>query len=94
MVRRKRNYDHGCAIDPDQVEKDDATSSSGDSSNGGGVEPQGSMESNMFVTMVSCYIFFTLNLSCMILICYLCLQTAHLHIPSLLSDYLTQVFLC
>ena len=67
MVRRKRNYDHGCAIDPDQVEKDDiATSNSGDSSNGGGVEPQGSMESDMFVTMVSCYIFLALNLSCVI----------------------------
>ena len=67
MVRRKRNYDHGCAIDPDLVEKDDiATSNSGDSRNGGGVEPQGSMESDMFVTMVSCYIFLALNLSCVI----------------------------
>ena len=57
MVRRKRNYDHGCAIDPDQVEKDDIATSSSDSSNGG-VEHHGSMESDMFVTMVS--IFFSL----------------------------------
>ena len=64
MVRRKRNYDHGCAIDPDQVEKDDIATSNSDSSNGGGVEPQGSMESDTFVTMVS-YIFLTKNLSCM-----------------------------